>query len=272
MSVAKTRELTSSDYWNDQWRRLRPSGDYGSLKWVERNYVYRSLDRLFHSVLPADPTKTFVEMGSGPARWMVYFHKRFGYRVFGCDYSHVSCELARANLTRAGVPGEVVQGDFFNLPGSYDVVFSGGVVEHFARPEEPLRAFAERVKPGGYLVTSVPNLGGLNGLYQRWFKPETFETHRAIGLSELRAWHRRLGLEEVLATSFGSISITRLPGSALRRFPLLQKYVWNPLWVVALRTINRFCLMLHRLGIRLDHPLISPHLLVISRKPSGGIA
>jgi hypothetical protein len=41
---------------------------------------------------------------------------------------------------------------------------------------------------------------------------------------------------------------------------------------VALRTINRLCLVLHRFGIRIDHPLVSPHLLVISRKPSGGIA
>jgi SAM-dependent methyltransferase len=272
VSVAKpTKDLTSARYWDEQWSRLEVRDSYASLGWVSKNYVYRSLDRLFRSVLRADPRKTFIELGSGPARWMIYFHKVFGYRVFGCDYSPVSCQLARENLGRAGVPGEVVDADFFKLEGQYDVVFSGGVIEHFDHPDEVLATFARLVAPGGVLITDVPNLGGLCGLYQRWFKPETFETHRHVPLADLRRWQRALGLEELLATSYGSFALSRFPVMEASH-PLVHRLLWQPIYLLTSRGINRFCLLLLRLGLRIDHPLFSPHLLVISRKPSGGIA
>lgn len=268
MNVTGQRELTSTEYWNDEWRRLAPTSAYGSLQWVERNYVYRSLDTLLRSVLPVTPDRTFIEMGSGPARWMIYFHRRFGYRVFGCDYSEVSCELARRNLAAAGIAGEITQADFMTIGGRYDVVFSGGVVEHFDRPLEVLEAFNRVLAPGGILITDVPNLGGINGLYQRLLKPETFETHRLVTLGDLRHWHAALGLHELLATPYGSISLSRLPAGGFRRFPWLERALWRPLHLVASRGLNRACLLLHRARVRLDHPLISPHLLVVSRKPA----
>jgi len=271
VSVAKTKDLTSARYWDEQWSRLEVRGNYGSLDWVSKNYVYRSLDRLLRSVLPADPLKTFIELGSGPARWMIYFHKVFGYRVFGCDYSEVSCELARKNLAQAGIAGEIAQADFFKLEGQYDVVFSGGVIEHFDQPDEVLAGFARLVAPGGILITDVPNLGGLCGFYQRRLKPETFETHRLVRLSDIRGWHRALGLEELLATPYGSFSLSRLPGAPWRS-RLVQRLLWRPFTLLASRGINRLCLTLLRLGLRVDHPLISPHLLVISRKSSGGMS
>lgn len=270
MTVARTKHLTSASYWNREWSRLSPARDYRSLTWVERNYVYRAFDGICRSVLPTDPGLSFLELGSGPARWMIYFHARFGYRVFGCDYSDVSCQLARQNLAAAGVPGQVWEADFFAFEGQFDVVFSGGVVEHFDNPRDVLARFAGLVKPGGYLVTDVPNLGGINGVYQRALKPETFDTHRLVRLADLRAHHAALGLQELAATPYGSFSLTRLPGTI--RGHAVPSRLWHPLWVAALRTVNRTCLGLGRFGVHLDHELYSPHLLVISRKPSGGSA
>ncbi len=119
------------------------------------------------SVLTADSSRSFLEVGSGPARWMIYFHKTFGYRVSGCDTSPRSCEWARENLAAAGVVATIHQADFFRLEGSYDIVFSGGVVEHFEDPSIPLAAFERLLAPGGILITDVPNLTGLNGWYRR---------------------------------------------------------------------------------------------------------
>ncbi len=267
MTIADQKELTSAEYWNNEWRRLAPSRCYASLDWVHRNYLYRAFDRLLSGLLPVDPDRTFIEMGSGPARWMIYFHRRFGYRVVGCDYSEVSCDLARRNLAAAGIVGEVMQADFMTIEGQYDVVFSGGVVEHFDRPQDVLAAFARLVAPGGILITDVPNLGGLNGLYRRLLKPETFETHRLVTLADLRRIHAGLGLQEMLATPYGSFTLGRLPTDAFRRFPRFQRTVWRPFHLVASRGVNRACLLMQGAGVRLDHRLISPHLVVISRKP-----
>lgn len=266
--MGRRQELTTTAYWDREWRRVAPSNTYAALRWVERNYVYRSFDGLLTRVLPADSARTFIEMGSGPARWMIYFHRRFGYRVSGCDYSAVSCELARGNLAAAGIPGDVIEADFMTLPGRYDVVFSGGVVEHFDRPDEVLAAFARLVVPGGYLITDVPNLGGLNGLYHQLLKAATFDTHRLVTLSDLRRLHAALGLRERLAAAYGSFALTRLPAEAFAGFPRLQRTVWQPLHLVASRAVNRLCLGLHRAGVRLDHPAISPHLVVVSQKPA----
>jgi hypothetical protein len=53
----------------------------------------------------------------------------------------------------------------------------------------------------------------------------------------------------------------------------LERQVWHRLFRVMSPALNRLLLfLLLRLGCRVDHPLFSPHLLVISRKPSGGRA
>ena len=223
-------ELTQQTYWDQHWSRLKAGSHHTDLDWIRRTYLYASLDRLLRSVLPVDPTKTFVELGSGPGRWLIYFHRVFGYQVSGCDYSPASCVVARENLARAGVPGTIRQADFFEFEGRYDVVFSAGVVEHFDSPGTILEGFARLVNPGGFLVTIVPNLRGLNGLYRRVLKPETFETHRTIAPRELRDWHQRLGFREMLATTYGSFCLNRIPADAFQSVPWLQRFVWTPLY------------------------------------------
>jgi SAM-dependent methyltransferase len=263
------RPLTGVQYWEDVWRGSGRGATDTGLAWVKRSYAYTSLDRLLRAALPADPTRSCLELGSGPGRWLVYFHRTFGYRVSGVDYSETSCRLARSTLAAAGVDGTIIQGDFFRLRGRWDVVFSAGVVEHFDDPEPVLRAFADLVAPGGYLVTDVPNLTALNGAYRRVLRPETFETHRPISLAELRGWHRALGLEEVLATGYGSVCMTRVPADAFDAWPRVRR-LWRAAYGVASGSLNQVCLALLRRGIRIDHPWISPHLLVVSRRHGAG--
>lgn len=267
MPLTSNAELTQREYWDKQWSRSRGNGQYASLGWIYGNYVYTSLDRLFRSVLRADPAKSCIELGSGPGRWLIYFHKTYGYQVVGCDYSEVSCDLARKNLDEAGVQGTIIQGSFFEIVGQYDVVFSGGVIEHFEDPKRTLEIFARLVRPGGILITDVPNLGGLNGLYRRILKPETFNTHRVIKLADLRRWHREIGFQELLGTCYGSVCLSRVPPDAFKSFPWIQRLVWTPFHTIVSRGTNRGCLAFHRLALRIDHPLISPHLLVVAKRP-----
>jgi 2-polyprenyl-6-hydroxyphenyl methylase/3-demethylubiquinone-9 3-methyltransferase len=264
MSDERAGALLERTYWDRHWAATTASR-YADLRWLHGNYAYVVLDHLLRQVLPVDAGRSLIEMGSGPGRWLVYFHRVFGYRVTGCDDSPVSCGVARRALAAAGIDGTIREADFFTLSGSYDVVFSAGVVEHFEQPDVPLAAFARLLKPGGFLVTSVPNLGGLNGLYHRALKPETFRTHRRITLAELRRWHAALGLRERLARAYGSFSLVRVPTTPFGRHPRLQRLAWQPAHRVATAVANRACFGLHRLGVRLDHPAVSPHLLVVAQ-------
>jgi SAM-dependent methyltransferase len=264
---APTGALLESAYWDRHWARSPKADRYTDLRWLRGNYSYVVLDSLLKRILPRDEKRSFIELGSGPGRWLVYFHRTFGYRVAGCDDSPEGCEVARATLAATGIDGTIVEGDFFKLTGQYDVVFSGGVIEHFEDPSVPLKAFARLVRPGGFLVTSVPNIGGVNGFYHRVLKPETFSTHTRITLAQLRGWHTALGLQERLATSYGSFSLLRMPGDAFAHRPRVQRYVWGPAYRVAAGLTSRACFMLHRRGRRLDHPVISPNLLVVAQDP-----
>lgn len=268
MRYGASGDLTQREYWDDLWSNLRGGTVYADLRWVRRNCVYASLDHLFRSFLPVDPSKTFIELGSGPGRWLIYFYKTFGYQVYGCDWSAPSCELARTNLIQAGVPGTILQSNFFQLRGQYDLVFSAGVIEHFEEPKAVLMNFVRLVRPGGILITSVPNLRGLNRLYWQLLKPETLRTHRVIKLTDLRQWHREMGLQELVGTCYGSIYPSRVPLDAFKGVPWLQRHVWTPVYAVASGGINRICLFLQWFGLRFDHPLISPHLLVSAKKPA----
>lgn len=116
--------LTDATFWDARWTTAHDSRPPDHRR-LTRRYQYAALDRALRSVLPSGPL-TFVELGGAQARWMVYFHHTFGYRVHGCDYSAVGCELARRRLAEAGVPGTVEEADFFRLRGAYDVVLSAG--------------------------------------------------------------------------------------------------------------------------------------------------
>jgi cyclopropane fatty-acyl-phospholipid synthase-like methyltransferase len=96
-----------------------------------------------------DPGKRFLEVGCAGGRWLVYFHRAFGYSVTGCDYSETGCETARQALSRAGIAGEVIQDDLFRLEGRWDVVFSGGLVEHFTDAKGVLAKFLSLLNGGG---------------------------------------------------------------------------------------------------------------------------
>lgn len=96
-----------------------------------------------------------VDAGCGVARWPIYLRQR-GYRVFGLEWSHDACVIARE--TDPGL--EVVRADVRHTPladGSVDAVLSLGVVEHDeAGPIMALREARRILKPGGVLMLAVP--------------------------------------------------------------------------------------------------------------------
>jgi 2-polyprenyl-3-methyl-5-hydroxy-6-metoxy-1,4-benzoquinol methylase len=159
-------------YWTKVWGESPLPKPINIHSWGINQHMYRALDRFFKALFKGVDTKnkTILEIGCGNSVFLTYFHQEFGLQIFGLDYSELGCMQTRRIFERDGVKGEIYLGDAFAPPaeliGRFDYVVSLGVAEHFEDTSKALRAFAEFVKPGGVVITSVPNLVGLTGYLQ----------------------------------------------------------------------------------------------------------
>jgi len=206
------------------------------------NYVNRKFHEYFTGAFSSFDTKgkKLLEIGCARSAWLPYFAREFGFDVHGLDYSELGCQQARAVLANEGVEGEIVCADFFSAPpqltGAFDVVVSFGVVEHFQNTSECLAAFARFLRPGGLLVTSIPNLTGLNGSLQKLFGRAVFDIHVPLNREALAEAHSRSGLdvtscEYFLLLNLGVVNVERMRGTVWHTLisglnSCLSKLIW----------------------------------------------
>jgi SAM-dependent methyltransferase len=181
------------------------------------------------SQLP-DPTTSLLEIGSARSQWLPYFAREFGFAVTGLDYSPAGCDQAREILRRANIPGTVVEADLFHPPpalqNAFDVVVSFGVVEHFDDTSACIRAISRFLKPGGLMITEIPNLAGLGGRLQRVFCPEIHSVHVIMTAQDLEHAHLDAGLhvdscDYIINGGFSNVNVScrrDRPG-----FPLISR-------------------------------------------------
>ncbi|HTS18136.1 MAG TPA: class I SAM-dependent methyltransferase [Verrucomicrobiae bacterium] len=183
-----------------------------------RHLYNRRVDAMFRQAFASMETrgKSLVEIGCARSAWLPYFGREFGFRVSGLDYSELGCEQERQILSRSGVEGEIVCADMLAPPApwaeAFDVAVSFGVIEHFRETTNCLRALTTLVKPGGILITQIPNMTGLIGRLQKLMNPATYAVHVPLTREQLRTAHERAGLHIVhcdyfLSTGFGVVSL-----------------------------------------------------------------
>jgi 2-polyprenyl-3-methyl-5-hydroxy-6-metoxy-1,4-benzoquinol methylase len=193
--------LTDAAHWDEQWwNTQRPQG----LRWLYRDQDYETV-RLIRKA--AGNKSRIIEVGGGGSRILPYLARKYGHRVCGADFSLAACRLLRANFKLQGVSGEVVCEDLLQsslAQGTFDVVYSVGVIEHFEDQRAVVAAHLRLVKPGGWLIITVPNLAGVQGRIFRRLSPPLWAKHVMLAPHDLAGVCKDLGLTEVRSGYLGS--------------------------------------------------------------------
>jgi SAM-dependent methyltransferase len=220
--------LTDQHYWDDVWT-FTDGTSGGEAPRVEAGDRHQAeLERVFAAHLA--PGARFLEVGAGGSAWPGYLAAHQRAEGWGIDFSRAGLAMAARAAEREGAEVHLVEGDVFDpalLPaGSFAVVYSGGFVEHFPDAAPVMRRLAELLAPGGVVVTTVPNLAGVNGVLQRWVDPDCFARHVVFTPAALDAAHALGGLSPVERARYlgivdlGSVNFSRaaakLPAGVLR--------------------------------------------------------
>src|SRR5213076_2155573 len=101
-----------------------------------------------------------LEVGCGTGQMSLYL-ARADRLVIGADLTRASLELAAAAAHRFKLDRVLfVETDLHRpglRPGSFDVVYSSGVLHHTPNPRASFACLAELVRPGGMVVLGVYN-------------------------------------------------------------------------------------------------------------------
>jgi SAM-dependent methyltransferase len=223
-SVGASSDRAGQDYWDHTWatESLPDDVDLSSDRvWAHRNQLFHAT---FRTLLAEIPSPSLIELGCARSAWLPYFAVHHHAAVCGLDYSPLGAEQAAVRLRRDGIAGEIRCADLFTPPDdwreAFDVVVWFGVAEHFDDLTNAVCAAAGFLKPGGLLITEIPNLAGVNGWVQRLFNKPVYDMHVPHSRQSLTRHHEAAGLEVVYSRyvvpiDFGVVKIAGAPQTAL---------------------------------------------------------
>jgi SAM-dependent methyltransferase len=192
------------EYWDRAWERDEHQANVVA---PDSTSIWAHRDQRFHRVIRrlvgTPPHLKVVELGCARSAWLPYFASEYHATVAGLDYSALGAKQAAARLQQAGIAGDVRCADLFDPPpdwcNAFDLVVWFGVAEHFEDTTHALRAAARFLKPGGLMITQIPNMSGLVGWLQRVCNRPVYDVHVPHTREGLRAHHAAAGLDVICA-------------------------------------------------------------------------
>lgn len=239
--------------WDRFWRTRREflsheqPDSWRDLVWkIGLDYWHELFERL-------SPGRKMLECGSGSAKASLFMSK-WGYSCVMLDNSYEGLLLGKTNFEQANITGKFVLGNIESLPfqdGTFDIVYSGGVLNHFYNIRPAISEMARVLKPGGLFGATVitrrfscQSIGNIQifcakfimNLLKRNFKGAVKESKQdspfyvnSIPLKEYKRVVEENGLEDVVATGTSPFPAIALPK---RLQPFYGKFMLGllPLW------------------------------------------
>ena len=235
-------DKAGKQYWDKIWRTSDIPQRVNPRQEGLPNYVYRRYHEYFCKVFWNLNThgKNLLEIGCARSVWLPYFAEEFGFEVYGIDYSETGCQQAMQILENERVNGEIVCADFFSPPGpmleAFDVVVSFGVLEHFKDTTACIATFSKFLKPGGLLITNIPNLSGLNGLIQKMINRAILDIHVPLKRDAFMQAHQINGLRVIscdyfLFINLGVLNVENLRGGLFYKAARLRSWINEAVWI-----------------------------------------
>ncbi|GAX92063.1 hypothetical protein EFBL_3754 [Effusibacillus lacus] len=238
------KDKAGKHYWDSIWETNNLPKAVNPNQRGLNNYVDKNFHELFNKIFSDTTTYNLklLEIGCANSRWLPYFAKEYGFKITGLDYSERGCDQARKILANESVEGEIVWADFFSPPDymleAYDVVVSFGVVEHFEDTSDCLQAFSKFLKPGGIIITIIPNLNGITGELQKIVNRPIFDIHVPLDREALALAHEKSGFtlkdcEYFLFINLGVLNFGDLKNKYFYKILVgIQFWVSKTIWVV----------------------------------------
>jgi SAM-dependent methyltransferase len=192
------------------------------------------------------PGMRYLEIGCAPGLMLAYVVKALGAEVCGLDYSPVGIAQTRAVFDKFALKATLRCEDVFShtFPREYfDVVHSGGLIEHFEDPRELVRIHVELLKPGGVALITIPHFGGLYGVIAAKTDPGNLAIHNAriMNPASLQELAPQDLSDSVSVRPFGRTSLSNVSFHSSRFLGLLAKAAANAVGLLQPVAIERLC-------------------------------
>lgn len=176
----------SDDYYGEGDKKFSP--------WIEKILDGFRRSRAGKVARFAPPPAKVLDIGCGNGRFLMYL-RDLGYQCHGMELPGKSLERARSLGGLELVEGKLEASHF--PENSFDMVTLWHVFEHLDTPAETLRVISRILKPGGWLLLSLPNI---HSWQARWFKGLWFHLDPPrhlffLGPKDLTREVERLGFE-----------------------------------------------------------------------------
>jgi 2-polyprenyl-3-methyl-5-hydroxy-6-metoxy-1,4-benzoquinol methylase len=199
------------------------------------------------------PGARVLEIGFAPGKHLAWVTAALGASVAGLDFSEPGVRTAERLFAALGLTGDLRCEDVFATSfalGSFDLVYSLGVIEHFDDPRPIVRRHFELLRPGGRTIITIPNLGGIYGRLQGRLAPDNLAIHNLSIMRPDRL--ARLAPRELAASV-----VTRTAGRVSVEFLRTERVLGRRLAKAALCAVNGLALLQPW-----DIPAVAPWLVL----------
>lgn len=146
-----------------------------------------------------------------------------GNRVTGIESSREAVAVAKTRIA------EVVEGDL-QAPGvlgdrRFDVIIFADVLEHLAWPIGVLKSYVSRLKTGGSVIVSLPNVGLWSVRLGLMFGRFQYDDTGVLDRTHLRFFTRRSAVHLLRAAGLEPIRRTYNPGLVRPFVPLAKRFL-----------------------------------------------
>lgn len=218
-----TKPLTDQAYWNN---------NFGAIDFFRFSDAIPEDPYISRYLLP-DQNKTCIEIGAYPGGNLGYFVKKFGFQPTALDFLD-NARFIVENMRHNGIENcQLINQDFlaWQPDRQYDVVASFGFVEHFIEYDIVIQKHIDILKPGGYLILSVPYLEYYQLWVRKWFyldahMSKILKSHnrKIMNLGELKRQVTRQNNLQVLFAGHIREMTTWFPKSPAILKPNMLKY------------------------------------------------